>query len=198
MNNIPHYFNGMAHGHSRTKHFTAFLLSCLFLPLPSMAYDFEEGGLYFNILGTDDPPTVELTYAGDSGERYSGEVDIPNVVTHDGATYRVTTIGDKAFSGCTSLSAVTIPEGVERIGVNAFRNCTSLASVSLPSSIRVIDDRAFRYCESLEHLVIAEGVTRIGDNAFGGCSALRSVTLPSGVLHYGDGVFYDCASLEEL
>ncbi|MBR6180908.1 MAG: hypothetical protein IKQ77_06835, partial [Prevotella sp.] len=73
MNNISHYFNGMAYDHSRTKHFTAFLLACLFLPLPSMSYDFEEGGLYFNILGTDDSPTVELTYAGDSGERYSGE-----------------------------------------------------------------------------------------------------------------------------
>ena len=65
----------------------------------------------------------------------------------------VTSIGELAFAGCSSLSSVVIPEGVTGIGVNAFAGCSSLSSVVIP-----------------------ESVTSIGASAFGDCSSLSSVT----------------------
>lgn len=197
MKEIPHFLDELTYYNSIVRKLLALIFACM-LFLPSMAYDFEENGLYFNVLNAgDDSPAVEVT-SGGSGEKYSGEVVIPQTVAHEGITYSVTAIGDQAFFGCTSLTAITFPEGLERIGIYAFRKCTSLVTISLPSTMRVIDDYAFRYCESLEHLSLSDSLTRIGDYAFSGCSSLKSVILPSGVLHYGHAVFYDCASLKEV
>ena len=55
-----------------------------------------------------------------------------NVVASVTIPVKVTTIGEWAFSGCTSLASVTIPEGVTTIGKFAFYGCTSLASVTIP------------------------------------------------------------------
>ena len=41
----------------------------------------------------------------------------------------VKTIGEKAFSICTSLTSVTIPASVTNIGADAFLNCTGITDV---------------------------------------------------------------------
>ena len=85
---------------------------------------------------------------------------------------KVVGIGNSAFSRCSSLTSVVIPEGVTSIGDRAFSGCSSLTSVVIPGSVTSIDEYAFAACTSLTSVVIPEGVTSIGENAFRGCSSL--------------------------
>ena len=71
----------------------------------------------------------------------------------------VTTVGEDAFSGCTSLTSVTIPDSVTSIGDFAFCGCTSLASVTIPDSVTSIGFEAFGY---LNNGSKAEGFTIYG------------------------------------
>ena len=87
--------------------------------------------------------------------------------------YPVTSIGICAFRGCTSLTKVTIPDGVTRIGSRTFKNCTSLAQLHIPASVTRIDTHAFYGCPALRQLTLHDNIPQINILAFYGCSALR-------------------------
>ena len=67
--------------------------------------------------------------------------------------YMLTSIGGRAFSGCTSLTRVTIPDSVTRIGMDAFYGCESLTQVTIPDSVTGIGEDAFNNCTSLTLLI---------------------------------------------
>jgi len=58
-------------------------------------------------------------------------------------------IYSSAFSGCTSLTSVVIPDSVTTIGISAFSGCTSLTSVVIPDSVTTIFNSAFSGCTGL-------------------------------------------------
>ena len=107
-------------------------------------------------------------------------------------------IGAHAFSGCRSLTSLTLPSGVTSIGESAFTGCSGLTSLTLPSCIPTIDDCTFYGCSGLTSLTLPSSVTSIGGSAFYGCSGLTSLTLPSGVTSIGDYAFSGCRSLTSL
>ena len=107
----------------------------------------------------------------------------------------VTSIGDYAFKGCTNLTSITIPEGVTSIGTGTFQVCSKLTSVTMPASLIKIDSYAFQNCISLTSVSIPKNVTSIGMNAFEGCSSLTSVTIPKGVTTLKSYLFVNCTSL---
>lgn len=109
---------------------------------------------------------------------------IPEEVTADGDTYRVTLIGAKAFNNCPLLEEVIIPdsvteiEGLELVGdtsYSAFRNCTSLNSITLPNKLTKIGTGAFNNCTGLTSITIPNSVTELG--GFNRCTGLTSVII---------------------
>ena len=194
------------------------LLVVLFATTYLWAHNFEVDGIYYNYL---DGNNVEVTYKGSYpsyyNNEYSGVVNIPNNITYYGTTYCVTSIGDEAFDGCTSLTSITIPNSVTSIGNDAFSNCSSLTSITIPNSVTSIGNYAFYGCSSLTSITIPNSVTSIygafydcssltsitipnsvtsiGYRAFYGCSSLTSITIPNSVTSIGEDAFYDCSSL---
>ena len=81
----------------------------------------------------------------------------------------ITIIGDYAFSHCTSLTSVTIPDSVIKIGNGAFSDCKSLKSITIPNSVTEIGNNAFRNCKDIK-VNIPESVTYIGECAFYNCT----------------------------
>jgi Flp pilus assembly protein protease CpaA len=110
----------------------------------------------------------------------------------------LSSIGDNAFLGCTSLTSVTIPNTVISIGDYAFQICTSLPSVTIPDSVTSIGICAFMGCFGLASVTIPDSVTSIGDMAFMDCSGLASVTIPNTVITIGIKVFDACTSLTSI
>ncbi|HBK02422.1 MAG TPA: hypothetical protein DDY77_05285, partial [Clostridiales bacterium] len=161
----------------------------------------------------------------------SGEITIPATATEIKADVfadhrRVTavkfagalegslTIGENAFSGCTSLKTLELVEGVTTIGANAFNKCSALVSVNIPASVTLIERGAFNSCAALssltfdngneETLVIADSVSDYGYDSdaygvFAKDAALTNVVFPTDrALSLGSYAFIDCANLESV
>ena len=149
----------------------------------------------------------------------SGNITIPATITNGENTYTVTSIGNSAFSWCSDLTSVVIPDGVTSIGNSAFSYCSGLTSVTIPDSVTSIGNGAFSWCSDLTSVTIPDSVTSIGNHAFfftgltsitipdgvtsiGNsafkCSGLTSVTIPGSVTSIGDSAFWDCDSLTRI
>lgn len=86
-----------------------------------------------------------------------------------------TSINYEAFSNCTNLTSITIPNNIISIGFEAFRNCRSLTSIMIPDSVTSIGNYAFEKCSNLTNITIGNGVTQIGARAFTECSKLKNI-----------------------
>ncbi len=103
-----------------------------------------------------------------------------------------------AFSGCSNLTSITIPNSVTIISNYAFYNCSSLTSITIPNSVTSIGHDAFSYCSSLTSITIPNSVTSIGYYAFYYCSRLTSITIPNSVTSIGSHAFEDCSTNTDL
>ena len=128
------------------------------------------------------------------GECIDTELIIPS--TYEGLP--VTSIGDSAFSGCSSLTSVVIGDSVTSIGEKAFRYCSSLTEVVIPDRVTSIGGSAFYYCSSLTEVVIPDRVTSIGGYTFYFCSSLTEIVIGDSVKSIGDCTFTGCSSLTEV
>ena len=108
------------------------------------------------------------------------------------------TIENSAFSYCSNLASVTIPDSVTSIGEYAFGGCSSLTSIDIPSGVTSIGNGAFSYCTGLTSITIPDNVTSIGDYAFENCSGLTSVTIPDSVISIGSDAFWNCSGLTSI
>ncbi len=89
------------------------LILLALLPMVASADAVEIDGIYYNL--TTGTKTAEVTWKP-SG-KYTGTVVIPASVTHGSINYSVTSIGSEAFSYCSGLTSVTIPNSVTMIPV---------------------------------------------------------------------------------
>ena len=144
----------------------------------------------------------------DGATKYTGDISVSSAVTFDGLMCSVTSIGERAFSGCSNLTAITLPEGVTSIGVDAFSGCSGLTSIVVAEGNTVYDSR--EDCNAIivtgtnalvlgcSTTVIPEGVTSIGRYAFYGCDGLTSITLPESLESIGENAFEDCSGLTSI
>ena len=145
----------------------------------------------------------------------------------------ITHVGNFVFHLCENIISVSIPGSVITIGNDAFTGCLSLSSISvattnpayysddgvlfdkdqttlilfpsgktgdyiIPSSVEVISDHSFIFCLGLTAVTIPSSVTTIGDNAFFFCESLISVAISASVSSIGDFAFTGCNALTEI
>lgn len=195
----------------------------MLMPMLASAYDVKIDGVYYNLI--QKTKLAEITNNNGSTGYYSGDFVIPNTVEYEGITYvvigmvpsngngaftncssltsisipnSVTYIGDYSFWGCRGLSSIDIPSSVTSIGTGAFWSCTGLKFVAIPNGVSTINQSTFYGCTGLISIEIPSTVTSIGSNAFDNCKSLASIEIPSTVISIGSGAFYNCNSLASI
>ena len=118
-----------------------------------------------------------------------------SVIPNDGS---VTSIGPLAFSTCSGLTSIDIPDSVTSIDLGAFSNCTGLTSIDIPDSVTNIGNSAFSDCSGLTSVTIPDSVTSIGDMAFSSCTSLISIHIPTSVTSMGGSAFFKCFNLTDI
>ncbi|MBO4871106.1 MAG: Ig-like domain-containing protein [Muribaculaceae bacterium] len=163
---------------------------CLLGAFAGWAQDFQEDGIYYNILSGS---TVEVTNSngGTSNDPtcYSGVVVIPSSVAHDGVTYSVVQVANRAFRANTEVTSLTLPSTVTTLVHNeCLSGMTALTYLEIPN-VTTLPDYAMTNCTSLTELVLGEGVQWLGALMTNGCTALRTVRIqtstPPGYNHTG-------------
>ena len=140
----------------------------------------------------------------------------------------VTSIGNKAFSGCSGLTSIEIPESVTNIGEYAFSNCSSLTDIEISESVTYIGRNVFSGCNSLSSIslpfigeclknpsntsfsyffgtvptslknVEITNGTSIATNSFSGCSSLETIKIPNTITSIGNYAFRGCTNLKDF
>jgi hypothetical protein len=169
--------------------------------LPPLVTD-KTTGLNFNtITGTITGYTGQPTNLNIPSRIYDvavTEIDVNafsgcNSITDVTIPSSINLINDSAFYSCQNLSSITISNGVNRIGNAAFDLCKNLKFVTIPSSVKSIGWAAFDFCDNLSSIIISNGVETIGDYAFAYCPKLTSITIPASVISLHVPLF--CGSL---
>ncbi|UKK48277.1 leucine-rich repeat domain-containing protein [Prevotella sp. E9-3] len=185
---------------------TMLLLMMCMVGTTAFAYDCEVDGIYYNL--NNEKMTAEVTYKDYDYNSYSGNKTIPESITYSGQTYSVTSIGERAFSGCSGLTSITIPNSVTSIGERAFWYCSGLTSITIPNSVTSIGKSAFAGCSSLESMIVESGNTvydsrdncnaiiKTADNELLlGC---KNSIIPNNVTSIGIGAFSYCEGLTSV
>ena len=146
-------------------------------------------------------PASDFTYTSDGSSititKYVGADGIVIIPTRI-EELPVTTIGARAFQGCSALTTVTIGGGVTNIGASTFQGCSGLTTVAIPDSVTNIGASTFQDCSGLTTVAIPDSVTNIGASTFQDCSGLTTVTIPDSVTNIGTSAFEDCSGLTTL
>ena len=137
------------------------------------------------------------------GDYYYGAFSDCTALTSIEIPASVETIGNTAFSDCSSLATVTFEKGsrLKTIGNNAYYRCTSLTSIEIPASVETIEKKAFMHCSSLATVTFEKGSqlkTIAGDSydgAFSDCTALTSIEIPASVETIEATAFKRCSKL---
>lgn len=157
-------------------------------------FDTSTGTL--NIYGNGDMYNFESPERGDFD--YNPWAEYRNEIVKIEISSGVTSIGERAFAGCSSLTKIEIPNSVTSIGNYAFSGCEELTSITMPNTLKSIGKGAFSLCMKLTSIIIPDGVTSIESTTFAECQCLESITIPKSVTEIGRNAFPECYSLSNV
>jgi hypothetical protein len=129
---------------------------------------------------------------------YNDTVVIPEEVTINGQSLKVTMIEDGAFCDCPTLFSVVIPNSVTSIGNDAFKGNFNMKSVVIGKSVESIGNMAFNFCYSIHSIIIPNSTKSIGTMAFSTCYGLTSVTIGNSVKRIGSCAFSWCTDIKDI
>jgi hypothetical protein len=110
----------------------------------------------------------------------------------------VTEIGCSAFSQCSDLTTIKIPDGVKVLRAHSFSGCTSLESVVIGNGVEEISSHVFSNCSSLDNISFGAGLKRLGTVAFSDCTGITHIELPYGLEEIGTYAFQNCTNLVSI
>lgn len=127
-------------------------------------------------------------------DAFRGCSSLTEVTLPDG----VTAIGDAAFYGCAKLLRIALPDGLLTIGTDAFSDCSSLTEMTIPDTVTFLSKYVFYNCSDLTSVTLSGSMTKVEHDTFYGCSSLTQVTIPKGIASLGERAFYGCTSLTDV
>lgn len=179
------------------------LLVATLLPSVALSQYFMEGGLGYLVLSAEEH-TVEVT-GNETCTAYRGSFDIPSTVTHDGITYDVVALGQRAFYGAT-LTSVTIPPSVTEIGHECFREANGPTTINIPASVTeigfwalaskrttaiIVDEDNPNY-RTIDGMLFSKDTSSLEVCPIGKSG---EIALPSNTKYIAPGAFYNCKSI---
>ena len=171
---------------------------CILFPY---IYDQYEGGVRITGWNEETPAEAVLPSEIDGlplveigSEAFSGCTHLTSVVIPES----VTMIGERAFSGCSSLTRIDLPQGLKALEKGVFSDCIALNQISVPESVVAIEESAFENCKELSAITLSPGIITLGNRAFFACSQINDVTLPDTLEQIGEGAFQNCESLSGI
>lgn len=111
------------------------------------------------------------------------------VIIFDNVIYRIQSL---AFSYCSTIASITLPESITSIWMRAFEGCENLRDVNIFNNVSSIGIYAFRYCKSLVNVSLPDNITSINEGTFSGCNSLKIVRLPNNITSIGNDAFKGC------
>lgn len=195
-----------------------FILSLMILSLSSSkAFDFSavapSGQTLYYEFCTGGVSVVEPSVAWFGYDKPTGNVIIPDTVTHLGSQYAVKSIANYALENCSDITSIIIPNTITSIGSGAFGQCFGLTSINIPNSVTRLGNLVFINCHALSSVSLPNSVTNIGYNIFFHCDSISSpiynstcfvylprsysgnYVIPSGITKVCGHAFQDCINL---
>ena len=178
-------------------------------------------GAFENTAWYKDQPNGKIIYVGSFLYEFKGNMAPNTVLTAEDINADTKYISDYAFSDCSGLKNIVLPEGLEKIGASAFKGCTSLESIDIPTTVNHVGEKAFSGCTllstvhipagigdissemfydccGLNNVDIGDGIKSVGDSAFENCVGLTTISLPGSVKSIGAGAFKNCVKLQTV
>ena len=148
-------------------------------------FRFKVGDLYYELLNKDEAVVAyDASYAS-----LSKEIVIPDKVTDNGHTFKVTKIDNEAFKGA-AFTKVTLPSTITTVSEGAFSGCTKLTDVAFADEVTTIGKQAFVGCTALKELDLNK-VANIAAEAFKGCTSLATLTTSYAGVVNAHGMAFD-------
>ena len=169
--------------------------------------------LKYTITSKEAPYTVILNGIKGDTENIK-KFEIPATVNYMNKDFTITEINNEAFAEITTMTTITIPQGVKKIGEKAFFGCTSLKSIKINGTIEYCGENAFSgtaiskpiytdktlvyYPANQTEFKITEGTENILEYAFADCKEITYITIPSSVKSVSANSFANCDKLERI
>ena len=177
---------------------SSIVVSAFILNVPVFAHDFEVDGIFYNYNLDNGTATVTSENEGVSNTgNYTGDMTIPNSVSINGRTLKVTAIGSHAFWYCEDLKSIKLPETITSIGDKAFGECKGLEKINIPNSVISVGENAFQNCRNLVINEIPQSIEKVDDGAFSGCSGFTTLYFTKNIF-IGNSAFEGCKDLESV